>query len=125
LQDVAAVVVLAVQPTFGEGLSAWAVARALAYGLGLTAGALLISRYGLPLLFRWVAKSPEVLLLTALSWCFVICYAALRLEFSIAMGALIAGVSISVFPYSLDVIAKIRGLRDFFVTLFFVHWACS
>jgi voltage-gated potassium channel Kch len=36
------------------------------------------------------------------------------------MGALIAGVSISVFPYSLDVIAKIRGLRDFFVTLFFV-----
>ena len=36
------------------------------------------------------------------------------------MGALIAGVSMSTFPYSLDVIAKIRSLRDFFVTLFFV-----
>jgi voltage-gated potassium channel Kch len=36
------------------------------------------------------------------------------------MGALIAGVTLSAFPYSLDVVAKIRGLRDFFVTLFFV-----
>jgi len=36
------------------------------------------------------------------------------------MGALIAGVSIGGLPYALDVIAKARGLRDFFVTLFFV-----
>ncbi|HUQ50081.1 MAG TPA: cation:proton antiporter, partial [Terriglobales bacterium] len=36
------------------------------------------------------------------------------------MGALIAGVSISTFPYNLDVIAKVISLRDFFVTLFFV-----
>jgi voltage-gated potassium channel Kch len=41
-------------------------------------------------------------------------------NFSIAMGALIAGVTLSAFPYSLDVVAKIRSLRDFFVTLFFV-----
>jgi hypothetical protein len=41
-------------------------------------------------------------------------------DFSIAMGALIAGVTLSAFPYSLDVVAKIRSLRDFFVTLFFV-----
>ena len=36
------------------------------------------------------------------------------------MGALIAGVSISTFPYALDVTAKVTSLRDFFVTLFFV-----
>jgi len=36
------------------------------------------------------------------------------------MGALIAGVAISTFPYSLDVIAKVISIRDFFVTLFFV-----
>ncbi len=36
------------------------------------------------------------------------------------MGALIAGVSISAFPYGSDVISKVTGVRDFFVTLFFV-----
>ena len=29
-------------------------------------------------------------------------------------------MTLSAFPYSLDVVAKIRSLRDFFVTLFFV-----
>ena len=36
------------------------------------------------------------------------------------MGALIAGIALSTFPYSLDVIAKVISIRDFFVTLFFV-----
>jgi len=36
------------------------------------------------------------------------------------MGALIAGLSISSFPYGSDVISKVAGVRDFFVTLFFV-----
>jgi voltage-gated potassium channel Kch len=36
------------------------------------------------------------------------------------MGALIAGISISTFPYNLDVVAKVISIRDFFVTLFFV-----
>jgi Trk K+ transport system NAD-binding subunit len=36
------------------------------------------------------------------------------------MGALVAGVAISTFPYTLDVAAKVTSLRDFFVTLFFV-----
>jgi len=33
---------------------------------------------------------------------------------------LIAGVLVSTFPYTLDVVAKVTSLRDFFVTLFFV-----
>jgi len=36
------------------------------------------------------------------------------------MGALISGVSLSTFPYALDVTAKVTTLRDFFITLFFV-----
>jgi hypothetical protein len=36
------------------------------------------------------------------------------------MGALVAGLSISVFPYSIHVTAKTLPLRDFFLTLFFV-----
>jgi voltage-gated potassium channel Kch len=36
------------------------------------------------------------------------------------MGALIAGISLSTFPYNIDVVAKVISLRDFFITLFFV-----
>jgi len=80
----------------------------------------LVARYILPPLFEWAAKSPEIVLISAISWCLVLGYVAILANFSIAMGALIAGVTLSALPYTLDVVAKIRGLRDFFVTLFFV-----
>jgi hypothetical protein len=41
------------------------------------------------------------------------------------MGALIAGVALSTFPYALDVTAKVTTLRDFFLTLFFVALSSS
>ncbi len=42
------------------------------------------------------------------------------LKLSSAIGALVAGVMISTFPYTLDIVARVTSLRDFFVTLFFV-----
>jgi hypothetical protein len=54
------------------------------------------------------------------AWCFGISGFADQLGLSREMGALIAGVSISTFPYGSDVISKVTGVRDFFVTLFFV-----
>lgn len=119
MQDVLAIVVLALQPNL-QVPSLLPIGVSVLSGLGLVAGALLASRYVLPSLFGWVAKSPEVVLISAVSWCLVIGYLAVLASFSIAMGALIAGVTLSAFPYSLDVVAKIRSLRDFFVTLFFV-----
>lgn len=119
MQDVLAIVVLALQPNL-EDPSVVPIGLSLLSGLGLVAGALLVSRFVLPSLFQFVAKSPEVVLISAISWCLVVGYLAMLAEFSIAMGALIAGVTLSAFPYSLDVVAKIRSLRDFFVTLFFV-----
>jgi len=120
LQDVFAIIALAVQPSLGQDLPIGAIALAGIKGLALLAGALLVSRYVLPLLFRFVSMQPELLLLSALTWCFTVCFAAIWMDFSLAMGALIAGMSISTLPYTLDVVAKIRSLRDFFVTLFFV-----
>lgn len=127
LQDVAAIAVLAVQPHLGsaggvEGAaSPWVtIGVSLAKGLGLLLATLGISRFVLPWLFRWAAKSPEIVLLSAVSWCFLVCYGAMQAELSVAMGALLAGASISTFPYTLEVVARIQTLRDFFSTLFFV-----
>jgi len=120
LQDALAVVVLAIQPNVGGPLPLGAVGLSALKGLALVAATLSVSRFLLGPLFRAVAKSPELILLSSVSWCFLVCYAAMRAGFSIAMGALLAGVSMSVFPYSLEVVTKIRSLRDFFGPLFFV-----
>jgi hypothetical protein len=53
------------------------------------------------------------------------CGLAQQLELSREMGALIAGVALSTFPYTLDVAAKVTTLRDFFLTLFFVALGMS
>ena len=118
-QDIWAILFLALQPNLQEP-SPLALLVSLAKGAGLVAFAMLMSRYLLPLLFRSIAKLPELMLIGALAWCFTVSILAAWLGLSREMGALIAGVSISTFPYSLDVIAKVISLRDFFITLFFV-----
>ena len=86
----------------------------------LLAVAFLASRYVLPPVFRAVARQPELVLVGALAWCLALAGFAGWLGLSTAMGALIAGVMVSTFPYTLDVVAKVTSIRDFFVTLFFV-----
>ncbi|TGN20474.1 cation:proton antiporter [Leptospira idonii] len=79
-----------------------------------------VSRYVLASLYKACASSPELILLTSIMWCFVVCGVAGEVGLSKEMGALVAGMSIAAFPYGADVISKLIGIRDFFVTLFFV-----
>jgi len=118
-QDIWAILFLALQPNLDHP-TPLVLVTSLAKGAGLIAFAFLASRYELPVIFRSIAKLPEVLLIGALAWCFGISMVAAWLGLSREMGALIAGVAISTFPYNLDVIAKVISLRDFFITLFFV-----
>ena len=119
LQDVFAILFLAVQPSLGDlqiGVFLLSIARVGA----LVATALILSRYVLPWLFHRIARTPELVMLGALAWCFLIGEIAELLHLSREMGSLVAGVSLSTFPYALDVTAKVTTLRDFFITLFFV-----
>jgi Kef-type K+ transport system membrane component KefB len=118
-QDIWAIVVLGVQPNLLDPQLTLLVGSLLK-GVLLVAASLAISKTVLPFLFRSVAKVPELVLIGSLAWCFVMCAAANAAGLSREMGALIAGVSISTFPYNLDVVAKVVSIRDFFVTLFFV-----
>ena len=81
---------------------------------------LALSKYVLRYLFQKIAKLPELILVASLGWCFLIAGLANYFGLSMEMGALIAGVAISTFPYNVDIIAKIVNIRDFFITLFFV-----
>jgi Kef-type K+ transport system membrane component KefB len=118
-QDVWAIIFLALQPNLHDPQLA-AIFESFIKGTGLVLLTLGLSRYALPRLFSYVAKVPELLLIAALAWCFFISGAADLVGLSREMGALIAGVSMSTFPYNVDVISKVINIRDFFVTLFFV-----
>ena len=119
LQDLFAVLFLAVQPSL-EDLRLTVFLLSVARVGGLVATAFLISRFFLPHLFHRIARMPELVLVGALAWCFAVAELAVYLDLSREMGALIAGVTLSTFPYALDVAAKVTSLRDFFITLFFV-----
>jgi Kef-type K+ transport system membrane component KefB len=124
LQDLFAIMFLAIQPSLKHPAAA-TLLLALGKVVLLIAVALLVSRFVLPPVFRAVAQVPELVLVGALAWCFALAGLANILELSHEMGALIAGVAISTFPYALDVTSKITSLRDFFVTLFFVGMGMS
>ena len=119
LQDLFVILFLAVQPSLDD-LRLSVVLMSVVRVAVLVATALLVSRYVLPHLFQRIARLPELMLVGALAWCFFVVEMAVWLELSREMGALIAGVAISTFPYALDVAAKVTTLRDFFITLFFV-----
>lgn len=119
LQDIFAILFLAVQPSLNN-LQVSVILVSVARVGVLVATALALSRYVLPRLFHQIARRPELMLLGALAWCFLIGEVAERLHLSREMGSLVAGVSLSTFPYALDVTAKVTTLRDFFITLFFV-----
>jgi Kef-type K+ transport system membrane component KefB len=119
LQDIATILFLAVQPTL-KNPAFGPLMHALGNVILLLSVAFLASRYALPPVFRAVARQPELVLVGALAWCLALAGFAEWLGLSAAMGALIAGVMVSTFPYTLDVVAKVTSIRDFFVTLFFV-----
>ncbi len=119
LQDLCAILFLAIQPDLQHptlGIVVMSLGRVAA----LIAAAFLASRYLLPAMFRSVARLPELVLVGALAWCFALASLAGLLGLSNEIGALVAGVALSTFPYALDVATKVTGIRDFFVTLFFV-----
>lgn len=119
VQDIWSIVFLAIQPNLLQP-SFIPVLSSFLTGAGLLSLAFLISKFLLPRLFHSVAKAPELMLITSISWCFLVSGTANAIGLSKEMGALVAGLSIAAFPYSLDVVAKITGIRDFFITLFFV-----
>lgn len=119
LQDIFAILFLAIQPSLGD-LQVSIVLISIGRVGALVATAMILSRFVLPRIFHQIARNPELVMLGALAWCFLIGEVAERLHLSREMGSLVAGVSLSTFPYALDVTAKVTTLRDFFITLFFV-----
>ncbi len=121
LQDVAVMIIMAVIAS----LSAGSTSSPLTYqNLGIIFGILLalvpVSIYILPWMLKKIAKSQEFLLLFSLGWCLLLAVSFHELKFSMEIGALLAGVTLSISSYRHEIVSKVKPLRDFFIFLFFV-----
>lgn len=81
--------------------------------------------YMLPMLFDKISHSAELLFISSLAWCFIFSMTLSAYGLPLEVGALLAGISLASLPYSLDIINRLRSIRDFFVLIFFVAMGTS
>jgi Kef-type K+ transport system membrane component KefB/Trk K+ transport system NAD-binding subunit len=132
-QDIWAIIVIALQPSFAH--PAIGPVMASLGGIAVLAGiSALIARYVTRPAFTWIAKAPELMLVAALAWCFIVLMVGMHLDLPFqylvdmnphisvgaGMGALIAGASLASSPFSTEMVSKVGVVRDFFIVLFFV-----
>ncbi|PIR41541.1 MAG: sodium:proton exchanger [Candidatus Yanofskybacteria bacterium CG10_big_fil_rev_8_21_14_0_10_46_23] len=121
VQDIVAAILLIFIASFSSGSKAISLAVELLIKASLTVGVLiLISAYILPRISRFIGGSQEFLFLFSIAWGLGIGSLMHFVGLSVEVGALIAGVALSMSPYNVEISAKMHPLRDFFLVLFFV-----
>lgn len=121
VQDVLAMVALLfVTSQDSGGFSVHLLGELALKGFVIAFPLLVIGNVILPRLGKLIAGSPEVLFLFALAWGFGSAALFERSGFSLEIGALIAGVSLASLPYTAEISARLRPLRDFFIVVFFI-----
>jgi len=119
MQDILVFFALAMVNSF-TGISYLPIVFSLIKLISLFFVAFIVSKYLLPGLFKFAAKSNELLFLLSITMCFLFATLAYFLGFSIAVGAFVIGVGLANLPYNFDIIGKVVSLKDFFATIFFV-----
>jgi Kef-type K+ transport system membrane component KefB len=124
VQDIVAILALSILASI-DGFN-WALMGIALFKFGALFGvAYLCSKFIFPWLFKFAAEYQELLLITSLAVCFSFSVAASYLGFSIAIGAFIAGLTLGNLEYNLDIMGKVKSLKDFFSMLFFVSLGMS
>ncbi len=118
IQDLAAIVLLIV---FGGRLSegVFLLFIKILLLVGLTG---LMSRKVMPRILHRLARSMDELILFSLAWCFVLAAVIASPVFglSLEIGGFLAGLALSGSFEHVQIATKIKPIRDFFLTIFFV-----
>ena len=127
VQDFVAVIALMLL----SGFNAESTPSLSGVGLIFVKGALLLafayfsSKTLLRYLFRLTSSSVELLFVSAIAWAFLFAAIGAQIGFSIAIGAFLAGLSIASSKYSIQISARVKPLRDFFIIIFFILLGAS
>jgi Kef-type K+ transport system membrane component KefB len=122
VQDLLAMVaLLIVTAQHGQnGISLNQLEHLLVKGLGIAVVMFFVGLVVLPKLQHLIAGSQESLFLFAIGWGFGAAALFDKAGFSLEIGALLAGVSLASLPYTQEMSARLRPLRDFFLVVFFI-----
>lgn len=123
IQDVLATFALLIFTAQGgkDGFDTTQLISLFAKGAAVAIPLFLIGNFVLPKLRKLIAGSQEFLFLFSIGWGFGSAALFQRVGFSIEVGALLAGVSLASLPYTQEISARLRPLRDFFVVVFFIN----
>lgn len=121
IEDIAATLALLFVSTSGSGSSGQnGIILLLAKGILLGSAMAFIGGYLMPKLTKLFAASQELLYIFGIGWAFGVASIFFYAGFSIEVGALFAGLTLSHLPYVQSIATRLKPLRDFFIVLFFV-----
>lgn len=121
IQDIlATVALLFVTAQSGGGFSGNQLMVLVSKGLVIGIPLLFIGNSVLPRMHKLIAGSQEFLFLFAIGWGFGTAALFEMAGFSLEIGALLAGIALASLPYTQEISARLRPLRDFFIVVFFI-----
>lgn len=121
VQDLVAILVLMVISSMVNGFDFQSIMmETVLKGIFLSIAVVLVGVYLLPYLIKKVAGSQELLMLFSMTWAFAVASLYGIAGFSLEIGALLAGFTLSISPYRYEISSKMKILRDFFIIIFFV-----
>lgn len=121
VQDIIAMFILMVVSSTSSGVSLYSLIVNVILKISLLLSMLyLMGVYVLPRTTSKIAKSQEFLMIFSIAWCMGLSILFYYLNFSIELGALLAGVTLSVSTYRHEISSRLRPLRDFFLVIFFI-----
>jgi Kef-type K+ transport system membrane component KefB len=80
-----------------------------------------VTKYVLPRLSYFLAKSQELLALFAVAWALSLAAISDVIGFSSEVGAFLAGISLATSPFKENISSRLVNLRDFLLLFFFVN----
>ena len=123
VQDILAVLILMVVSSIAgsQGTNiTFEIIKTVLIGILLVVIFFLIGLYVLPRFTKFLAKSQELLILFSISWALILSAVFHFFNFSIEVGAFLAGMTLSMSPYRHEISSRMRPIRDFFIVIFFI-----
>ncbi|MBA3757331.1 cation:proton antiporter [Candidatus Saccharibacteria bacterium] len=122
VEDIVAAVLLLLVASAqnGEWLSLDPLLSLTIKGLAIGLSMYVVTARILPKMEKFLASDQELLFLFAIAWGLGTSALLAQAGFSLALGALAAGVFLAPRPYAQEVASRLRPLRDFFVIVFFI-----
>ncbi|MBS3956863.1 MAG: cation:proton antiporter [Clostridiales bacterium] len=123
VQDIVVVIVMIVLSAFGgdDGVALPSVLlRVLLTGAAFVALIMVLMRFVIPRVLERVARSPELLVMTAIAWAISLAALGDGLGFSKEVGAFLAGFSLASTKFREAIASRLTSVRDFLLLFFFI-----